>query len=104
MPTGRSRRARPTAPDTQVRPTDSVAPAGVSSTRSTRAWTSTRTARTSRRHGASGAWPSTGTSLGGRDGPRTRSACYLAAGRPVVVQDTGFAALLPTGEGLLTFQ
>jgi hypothetical protein len=33
-----------------------------------------------------------------------RSACYLAAGRPVVVQDTGFAALLPTGEGLLTFQ
>lgn len=32
-----------------------------------------------------------------------RSACYLAAGRPVVVEDTGFGDLLPTGEGLLTF-
>jgi hypothetical protein len=32
-----------------------------------------------------------------------RSACYLAAGRPVVAQDTGFGAALPTGEGLLTF-
>ncbi len=33
-----------------------------------------------------------------------RSACYLAAGRPVVVQDTGFADILPLGEGILTFQ
>jgi hypothetical protein len=33
-----------------------------------------------------------------------RSARYLAAGRPVVVQDTGFAAALPVGEGLLTFR
>ena len=32
-----------------------------------------------------------------------RSACYLAAGRPVVVQDTGFRGTLPTGAGLLTF-
>jgi hypothetical protein len=32
-----------------------------------------------------------------------RSACYLAAGRPVVVQDTGFGAILPVGEGLLPF-
>jgi hypothetical protein len=32
-----------------------------------------------------------------------RSACYLAAGRPVVVQDTGFSDILPTGEGLLAF-
>jgi hypothetical protein len=32
-----------------------------------------------------------------------RSACYLAAGRPVVVQDTGFGRVLPTGEGLLAF-
>ena len=32
-----------------------------------------------------------------------RSACYLAAGRPVIVQDTGLAAHLPTGMGLLTF-
>ena len=32
-----------------------------------------------------------------------RSACYLASGRPVLAQDTGFRAVLPTGEGLLTF-
>jgi hypothetical protein len=33
-----------------------------------------------------------------------RSACYLAAGRPVVVQDTGFGDVLPTGAGLLAFE
>lgn len=33
-----------------------------------------------------------------------RSVCYLAAGRPVVLQDTGFSNVLPTGEGLFTFQ
>jgi hypothetical protein len=33
-----------------------------------------------------------------------RSACYLAAGRPVIVQDTGFSGTLPTGKGLLAFQ
>ena len=32
-----------------------------------------------------------------------RSVCYLAAGRPVVVQDTGFSELIPTGLGLLAF-
>lgn len=32
-----------------------------------------------------------------------RTACYLAAGLPAVVQDTGFACALPTGEGLLPF-
>lgn len=32
-----------------------------------------------------------------------RSACYLASGRPVVAQDTGFGQRLPTGRGLLTF-
>lgn len=32
-----------------------------------------------------------------------RSACYLARGRPVVAQDTGFGSALPCGEGLLTF-
>jgi hypothetical protein len=32
-----------------------------------------------------------------------RSACYLASGRPVVAQDTGFPAHLPTGEGLHPF-
>jgi hypothetical protein len=29
-----------------------------------------------------------------------RSACYLAAGRPVVTQDTGFGSSLPVGDGL----
>jgi hypothetical protein len=29
-----------------------------------------------------------------------RSACYLAAGRPVVTQETGFSNILPTGLGL----
>jgi hypothetical protein len=33
-----------------------------------------------------------------------RSATYLAAGRPVVVQDTGFTPVLPTGEGILVFR
>jgi hypothetical protein len=32
-----------------------------------------------------------------------RSASYLASGRPVLAQDTGFARSLPTGEGLLAF-
>jgi hypothetical protein len=32
-----------------------------------------------------------------------RSACYLAAGRPVVVQDTGFSRLIATGRGLHAF-
>jgi hypothetical protein len=32
-----------------------------------------------------------------------RSACYLASGRPVVAQDTGFSRHLPVGEGLLSF-
>lgn len=32
-----------------------------------------------------------------------RSACYLAAGKPVITQDTGFARVLPVGEGLFAF-
>jgi hypothetical protein len=32
-----------------------------------------------------------------------RTVTYLAAGRPAVVQDTGFDRALPTGEGLLSF-
>lgn len=32
-----------------------------------------------------------------------RSACYLAASRPVVVQDTGFSRFLPVGRGLHAF-
>lgn len=33
-----------------------------------------------------------------------RSICYLASGRPVLVQDTGIGEWLPTGEGILTFR
>ncbi len=33
-----------------------------------------------------------------------RSTAYLASGRPVVVQDTGFTQWLPTGLGVLAFQ
>lgn len=33
-----------------------------------------------------------------------RSACYLAAGRPVVTEDTAFGAVLPTGRGLFAFR
>jgi hypothetical protein len=32
-----------------------------------------------------------------------RSACYLAAGKPVVTQDTGFAKFVPTGQGLFAY-
>jgi hypothetical protein len=40
--------------------------------------------------------------------PRTgwfsdRSACYLAAARPVITQETGFSKYLPTGRGLFAF-
>jgi len=33
-----------------------------------------------------------------------RSVRYLASGRPVLVQDTGFSGILPVGEGLLAFR
>src|SRR5204863_1713415 len=32
-----------------------------------------------------------------------RTECYLAAGRPALVQDTGWTSHLPHGEGLLSF-
>ena len=32
-----------------------------------------------------------------------RTECYLASGRPAIVQDTGFSAHLPVGEGLMAF-
>jgi hypothetical protein len=32
-----------------------------------------------------------------------RSVCYLAAGRPVITQNTGFGKYVPTGEGLFPF-
>ena len=33
-----------------------------------------------------------------------RTACYLALGIPVVVQDTGFSKIIPSGEGVLAFE
>jgi hypothetical protein len=33
-----------------------------------------------------------------------RSACYLASGRPVLAQETGFSATLPVGAGLFAFE
>ncbi|MEK6271939.1 MAG: hypothetical protein AABM42_04745 [Actinomycetota bacterium] len=33
-----------------------------------------------------------------------RSACYLASGKPVLAQDTGFTRNYPVGQGLLSFQ
>ncbi|MGE0823753.1 MAG: hypothetical protein AB7G75_03390 [Candidatus Binatia bacterium] len=32
-----------------------------------------------------------------------RSVCYLAAGKPVVTQETGFSKFIPTGRGLFSF-
>lgn len=32
-----------------------------------------------------------------------RSVCYLAAGLPVVLQDTGFSRIIPTGAGVMAF-
>jgi len=32
-----------------------------------------------------------------------RDACYLACGKPVIAQDTGFGNVLPTGQGLFSF-
>lgn len=33
-----------------------------------------------------------------------RTACYLAAGRPVITQETGFSKFLPSGKGLFGFK
>jgi hypothetical protein len=33
-----------------------------------------------------------------------RSICYLASGKPVVAEETGFSERYPTGEGLLSFE
>jgi hypothetical protein len=33
-----------------------------------------------------------------------RSTCYLASGKPVVVQDTGFSENIATGKGLFSFK
>ena len=33
-----------------------------------------------------------------------RSVCYLASGKPVLIEDTGLADWLPTGEGVVTYR
>ena len=33
-----------------------------------------------------------------------RSVCYLASGRPVIAQETGFSDYLPIGKGLFAFE
>jgi hypothetical protein len=33
-----------------------------------------------------------------------RSVCFLASGRPVIAQETGFSSFIPTGEGLFAFE
>jgi len=57
-------------------------------------------------------WQSRGEFTVARDQyvrPRTgwfsdRSACYLAAGKPVITQETAFSKVLPTGRGLFAFR
>jgi len=56
----------------------------------------------------SGSWAEIGVAKSGYVVSRCgwfsdRSACYLASGRPVIAQDTGFSRWLPTGQGLLCF-
>ena len=65
--------------------------------------TSTPTATTSSARRASCRSPRSRTSTSARGWFSERSATYLAAGRPVILQDTGFGAALPTGEGLFAF-
>ncbi len=61
------------------------------------------------RHYIQESWAEFGLAKSGYVAGRTgwfadRSVCYLASGRPVVAQDTGFGAVLPTGVGLFCFQ
>jgi hypothetical protein len=56
----------------------------------------------------SSSWGELGVAKAGYVTARTgwfsdRSAAYLASGRPVVAQDTGFSSVVPTGRGLLAF-
>ena len=49
--------------------------------------------------------PAQGVYVHGRTGwVSDRTACYLASGRPALVQDTGASRVLPLGEGLLTYR
>ena len=60
------------------------------------------------RHFVQGSWAEFGLAklgyvVAGSGWFSDRSACYLASGRPVLAQDTGFGRRLPVGEGLLAF-
>ena len=60
------------------------------------------------RNFVSGSWAEIGIAKHGYVASRCgwfsdRSACYLASGRPVVAQNTGFSDFLPIGKGLLAF-
>ena len=68
-----------------------------------RAATRTPTARSSRGSRAEFGVAKSGYVLSRCGWFSDRSACYLASGRPVLAQDTGFPRFLPTGEGLLAF-
>lgn len=55
-----------------------------------------------------GSWGELGVAKSGYVAGQTawvsdRTACYLASGRPAIVQDTGLGEVLPVGAGLLTF-
>ena len=55
-----------------------------------------------------GSWGELGVAKSGYVTGRTawvsdRTACYLASGRPAIVQDTGLGAVLPVGAGLVAF-
>ena len=56
----------------------------------------------------SGSWAELGVAKSGYVVSRSgwfsdRSVCYMAAGRPVLAQETGFSDVLPVGEGLVAF-
>ncbi len=70
--------------------------------RSRATWTAT--GPTSRARAASSPWRATSTSARDTGWFSDRSACYLAAGRPVITQETGFSKFLPTGKGLFGFR
>jgi glycosyltransferase involved in cell wall biosynthesis len=60
------------------------------------------------RHFVQGSWAEFGLAklgyvVAGSGWFSDRSACYLASGRPVLAQDTGFGRRLPVGAGLLAF-
>ena len=60
-------------------------------------------ATSSRARGPSSGSPKLGYAVSDSGWFSDRSACYLASGRPVIAQDTGFGRRLPTGAGLFAF-